>query len=327
MITWRLFCGILSLIPLSSSDCGCNKAKRDAPPFEEEVTNEGLLELMQHEIDYDRMTLIPGGRYTIGAKEPIFPGDREHERDVEIKDFYLDKFEVSNGDFSKFVKETGYLTEAEKFGDSFVFQQFLSDKVKDVYKDFRVAAALWWYKINGTSWHKPEGPKSSIDDRMQHPVVHVSWRDAVAFCSWYNKRLPTEAEWEVACRGGKERRLFPWGDNLTPRGQHWMNIWQGEFPEGNLKEDGYEGTCPVDSYQPQNSYELYNIVGNVWEWTADYWDDREVGQVEAPQRVKKGGSYMCHKSYCYRYRCAARSQNTEDSSSGNLGFRCAKDFQ
>jgi len=325
MHTWSLVI-ILSFLPPSYLDCGCNKAKREIPLGEDrEKIGEGLLDLMSHETGVENMALIPGGKYTIGARDPIFPEDREFERDVEIADFYLDKMQVSNADFEEFTKATSYLTEAEKFGDSFVFQMFLSEEVKDAYKDFRVAAAPWWYKINGSSWKHPEGPDSSIESRMNHPVIHVSWRDANAYCLWRNKRLPTEAEWEVACRGEKQGRLFPWGDNITPKNQHWMNIWQGEFPDKNLESDGFGGTCPVDQFK-QNNFDLYNMVGNVWDWTADYWDDREAGKVESPQRVKKGGSYMCHKSYCYRYRCAARSQNTEDSSAGNLGFRCAKDF-
>jgi sulfatase modifying factor 1 len=161
---------------------------------------------------------------------------------------------------------------------------------------------------------------------MNHPVLHVSYNDASAYCEWRNKRLPTEAEWEVACRGGKKGRLFPWGNKEMPKNEHRMNIWQGDnFPDENLAEDGFVGTCPVDHFR-QNDYDLYNIVGNAWEWTSDLWDKSQINS-DNPERVKKGGSYMCHASYCFRYRCAARSQNTQDSSSGNLSFRCAKDFE
>uniref|UniRef100_A0A336MSQ6 CSON006493 protein n=1 Tax=Culicoides sonorensis TaxID=179676 RepID=A0A336MSQ6_CULSO len=320
-------------------DCGCNKAKRESPlkmnidendeNFEEEKDDfHGLVDLIHHELSAEElqkeMSLIPEGEYTIGTSTPVFTSDREHERKIYINQYYLDKYQVSNGDYMKFTTETGYITEAEKFGDSFVFQGFLSEETKDKYKDFRVAAAPWWYKINGSNWQHPEGPESDILDRMSHPVIHISYRDAQAYCRWKNKRLPSEAEWEVACRGGKVNKLFPWGNKLMPKNEHWMNIWQGTFPDENSAADGYYGTCEVDKFR-QNDYDLYNMVGNVWEWTTDLWDSREEGR-ENPNRVRKGGSYLCHDSYCYRYRCAARSQNTEDSSSGNLGFRCAKDF-
>lgn len=167
---------------------------------------------------------------------------------------------------------------------------------------------------------------------MDHPVVHVSWNDAVNYCAWSEKRLPTEAEWEYACRGKLNQRLFSWGNKLNPHNEHWINIWQGEFPDKNTADDGYVGTAPVISF-PNNSFGLKNILGNVWEWTADWWDihhssesaKNPKGPSSGTNRVKKGGSYLCHKSYCYRYRCAARSQNTPDSSAGNLGFRCAAD--
>lgn len=320
------------------ADCGCNKAtnREESPTHQNDdhhhdhEGDEGLLDLMKHENDYKRMTMIPEGHYKLGAKTPIFPADHELERDAILEDnFYLDKYEVSNKDFEEFVKATKYITDAEKFGDSFVFKAFLDEETQKKYHDFRVAAAPWWYKINGSDWRHPFGPASSIDEMMDHPVVHVSWRDAKKFCEWRGKRLPTESEWEVACRGGKRGRLFPWGDSFMPKGDHLMNIWQGEFPDGNTMEDGFAGTSPVDSFK-QNGYDLYNIVGNVWEWTSTYWNpnDEDDEQSETPpNRVKKGGSYMCHHSYCYRYRCAARSQNTEDSSSGNLGFRCAKNFK
>lgn len=330
MMPFRELIGIVIIfgfVQESISDCGCNKARRDVPAKDPDI-GEKLMDLIQHEesdeIFQKQMTLIPEGDYKIGTNKPIFESDREHERRVYINQFYLDKYQVSNSDFQEFVKETGYLTEAEKFGDSFVFQYFLNDETKDKYKLFRVAAAPWWYKINGTDWRHPEGPSSHIQERLTHPVIHVSYRDAREYCKWRNKRLPTEAEWEVACRGGRQEKLYPWGNKLTPKGEHWMNIWQGEFPDTNSGEDGYIGTSPVDKFK-QNDFDLYNMVGNVWEWTSDLWDDHEDGTPN-PNRVKKGGSYLCHDSYCYRYRCAARSQNTEDSSSGNLGFRCAKDF-
>ncbi|XP_030560939.1 formylglycine-generating enzyme [Drosophila novamexicana] len=324
----------------ANGDCGCNKLERDASdatqtksveqPAQQVCQQQGRNKNKHYRDYYPEaepeiagMSLIPGGSVNIGTDEPHFEADREApERVVKIKDFYVDKFEVSNANFAKFVEATNYTTEAERFGDSFLFKTMLSPAQQAELEDYRVANALWWYKVSGVSWRRPNGIASNLQGLEQHPVVHVSWRDAVAYCAWAGKRLPSEAEWEVACRGGKQRKLFPWGNKLMPQDKHWLNIWQGEFPDGNTAQDGYLFTCPVDEFR-QNVYDLYNMVGNVWEWTSDLWQAGDTS--ESPNRVKKGGSYLCHKSYCYRYRCAARSQNTEDSSASNLGFRCAKD--
>ncbi|MFD4248019.1 formylglycine-generating enzyme family protein [Streptomyces sp. NPDC058525] len=175
-----------------------------------------------------------------------------------------------------------------------------------------VAAVSWWRAVPGSSWRRPEGAGSSVTARQDHPVVHVSWNDAQAYCAWSGTRLPTEAEWEYAARGGLEQRRYPWGDDLTPGGRHMCNIWQGDFPTLNTADDGYEGTAPADSFHP-NGFGLHNVVGNVWEWCADWFGP-------GTSRVMRGGSYLCHDSYCNRYRVAARSSNTPDSSTGNIGF-------
>lgn len=279
--------------------------------------------------------LIPGGRFTMGTKdvpENMHQDGEAPPRQVEISSFYLQKFEVSNAEFGGFVEETGYVTEAENFGDSFVLDQLLSQEVLSEITQ-AVKDAPWWLPVKGASWLHPEGHGSEVaSERGDHPVVHVSWNDAVAFCKWKDGgRLPTEAEWEYAARGGLEGRLFPWGNNPVPKGQHHMNIWQGEFPQENTAEDGYTATAPVDAFPP-NKFGLHNTVGNVWEWVNDWWTIRHSatpsndpqGPPEGTDKVKKGGSYMCHKEYCYRYRCSARSMNTPDSSASNLGFRCAK---
>ncbi|KAH8301954.1 hypothetical protein KR044_001252 [Drosophila immigrans] len=329
---------IAALSDCINADCGCNKLDRDvtATPAasqtdeQQQVCQQQARNQNKHYRDYyaelepeiEGMSLIPGGSLHVGTNEPHFKADHESpERLVQLQDFYMDKYEVSNAQFAKFVKATNYTTEAETFGDSFLFKTLLTAAQQAELEDYRVANAVWWYKVAGTNWRKPNGIDSNLNGLDQHPVVHVSWRDSVAYCQWAGKRLPSEAEWEVACRGGKQRKLFPWGNKLMPQDKHWLNIWQGEFPDGNTGEDGHQFTCPVNEFR-QNNYNLYNMVGNVWEWTADLWspDDKS----DSPNRVKKGGSYLCHKSYCYRYRCAARSQNTEDSSAGNLGFRCAK---
>lgn len=334
MLDFRFFATalmILQIIDVIHSDCGCSNTNREERAAKYERSEESEVEsdkpdsILKHASEYDKMSLIPGGKYLIGTNEPVFEDDKEGpERVVELERFYLDKYEVSNSDFQDFVKQTGYVTEAEKFGDSFVFKILISPGVQQEYEDFRVLQAPWWYKVKDVNWKQPEGVGSSIKERLDHPVVHVSWNDADSYCTWRKKRLPTEAEWEAACRGGKKRKLFPWGNKLMPNGQHWMNIWQGEFPDSNTADDGAISTCPVDKYR-QNEFDLYNIVGNAWEWTSDPWTAADTTK-ENPDRVKKGGSYLCHKSYCYRYRCAARSQNSQDSSAGNLSFRCAKDF-
>ncbi|XP_071350478.1 formylglycine-generating enzyme isoform X1 [Trachinotus anak] len=281
-----------------------------------------------------QMVLISGGEFPMGTDNPGIPADGEGpQRLVHVDSFYMDIQEVTNRQFQSFVSATGYVTEAEKFGDSFVFEGILSETVKNQITQ-AVAAAPWWLPVKGTNWRHPEGPDSIITDRLDHPVLHVSWADAVAYCSWANKRLPTEAEWEYACRGGLKDRLYPWGNKLNPNGQHYANLWQGDFPRYNSGEDGYIKTSPVMSF-PANGFGLYDMVGNAWEWTSDWWTVHHTtekqhnpkGPPSGTDKVKKGGSYMCHKSYCYRYRCAARSQNTPDSSASNLGFRCVSQEQ
>ncbi|XP_032997074.1 formylglycine-generating enzyme [Lacerta agilis] len=322
--------------------CGCSSANRASGEeaaarkysLEANVAHQprGEPESSQSKEEGRQMASIPAGVFTMGTDEPAIQQDGESPaRRVHIEHFFMDRYEVSNAEFEKFVNATGYLTEAERFGDSFVFEGVLSEQVKTGIHQ-AVAIAPWWLPVKGANWKHPEGPDSNISNRMDHPVLHVSWNDAVAFCSWAGKRLPTEAEWEYSCRGGLENRLFPWGNKLHPSGRHYANIWQGEFPTSNTGEDGYQGTAPVTSFPP-NGYGLYNIVGNAWEWTSDWWGVRHSadetynpkGPPTGTDRVKKGGSYMCHKSYCYRYRCTARSQNTPDSSASNLGFRCAAD--
>jgi formylglycine-generating enzyme len=260
-----------------------------------------------------------------------FPQDGEGPvREVTIDPFSIDRHQVSSRLFGEFVRATGYVTEAEQFGWSFVFSLFV--KKKHLHKGIarKVPGLQWWYGVNGACWYQPEGPGSGIEERMDHPVVHVSWADAVAYANWAGKRLPTEAEWEFAARGGLAQRRYAWGDELTPGGTHMCNIWQGEFPRINTHEDGFTGTAPVDAFPP-NGYGLYGMAGNVWEWCADWWSttyhvdgprENPAGPPEGSARVMRGGSYLCHDSYCNRYRVAARTSNTPDSSTGNLGFRC-----
>lgn len=256
-----------------------------------------------------------GGSFLMGTEDTDgFPQDREGPiREVDLPPFWIDKLAVTNARWAEFAAATGYRTEAERAGWTFVFAAFLPD---DFEPTRGIANAPWWRQVMGGDWAHPEGPHSDLDGRDDHPVVHVSWNDAKAFCTWAGGRLPHEAEWEMAARGGLEQARFPWGDELEPGGAHAMNVWQGTFPNHNTGDDGWLGTCPVDEYEP-NGHGLSNTSGNVWEWCADRFDRQT--------RTIRGGSYLCHASYCNRYRVAARSFNTPDSSTGNMGFRVARD--
>jgi sulfatase modifying factor 1 len=279
----------------------------------------------------DGMVRLGAEAFLFGSDDRLaYPADGEGPvRRVEVGPFWIDACAVSTADFAAFVEATSHVTEAEAFGWSFVFGGLLPD---DFPPTQAVTQAPWWRSVEGADWRRPEGPHSSLEDRGDHPVVHVSWNDAQAYCAWAGKRLPTEAEWELAARGGLEGSVFPWGDELEPGGEHRMNVWQGAFPGENTRADGFYGTCPVDEFAP-NGHGLHNATGNVWEWTSDWFHPtfRARERARDPQgpsngthKVQKGGSYICHASYCRRYRVAARQGNTPDSSTGNLGFRCAR---
>jgi formylglycine-generating enzyme required for sulfatase activity len=282
------------------------------------------------------MIQLPGGSFLMGTDyEEAFPDDGEGPvREVTLSPFWIDRYSVTNQRFKEFIDETKYVTEAERFGWSFVFWAHIpKERFHDLVED-TVAAAPWWCKVSGANWMSPEGPGSHIDSRGEHPVVHVSWHDAAQFCEWSGTRLPTEAEWEYAARGGLVQKLYPWGDKLRPDGKHMCNIWQGEFPYNDTGEDGFTGTCPVDAFPP-NGFGLYSTTGNAWEWCADWFSTTfhatagrtdPQGPPSGEARVMKGGSFLCHKSYCNRYRVAARSSSTPDSSTSHMSFRCARNM-
>lgn len=277
------------------------------------------------------MVRLDGGPFLMGSESPeAFPLDGEGPvRRVMVDAFYIDIHPVTNAQFDEFVRTTNYRTEAERFGWSFVFRGHVQQG------EVVPGVPPWWCKVSGADWRHPEGPGSGAGNRGDYPVTHISWNDATAFCEWAGKRLPTEAEWEYAARGGLEQKAYPWGDELTPDGKHLCNIWQGDFPEIDLAEDGYSSVAPVRSFPP-NGYGLYEMTGNAWEWCSDWFHPswhvqatraNPVGPLTGSTRVMKGGSYLCHQSYCNRYRVGARTSNSPESSTGNLSFRCVRDVE
>jgi len=280
------------------------------------------------------MIALPGGSFMMGSEDAdARSSDGEGPvREVTLSPFLLGKYPITNRRFNLFIQQTGYKTEAEVFGWSFVFWLHIpGERFRFIVED-TVAGAAWWCKVPGATWTSPEGPGSKIDGREEHPVVHVSWNDAQAFCHWAGMRLPSEAEWEYAARGGLKQTKYPWGNKLRPDGQHRCNIWQGTFPNEDSGDDGYIGSCPVDAF-PANDFGMHSMSGNTWEWCADWWDIHHdlAAPIVDPQgpstgssRVIRGGSFLCHKSYCNRYRVSARTEQTPDSTTSHMGFRCAQ---
>lgn len=275
---------------------------------------------------------IPGGKAVFGTANPQIAGDGEGPlRSKRLAAFRMGATAVTNHMFSEFVEETGHVTEAEKFGWSFVFW---SDVPRGVPATHAVEGVEWWRKVEGADWRDIHGPGTQESVWLpDHPVVHVSWNDAVQFARWAGGRLPTEAEWEHAARGGRGDVRFPWGDEEPNDSDTFpCNVWQGDFPNQNTCADGWAATAPAQSFDP-NPYGLFNMVGNVWEWTADAYRvkslKREVRRrLEAMRgfKILKGGSFLCHRSYCYRYRIAARTGSSPDSTTAHQGFRIAWDI-
>jgi formylglycine-generating enzyme len=276
---------------------------------------------------------LPGGEFTMGTDSGEgFAGDGEGPaRRVSVRPFRIGRTAVTNREFGDFVRATRHVTEAEALGESFVFYLQVPEVRRESLR--RASAGLpWWLPVADACWQRPEGPGSHVHDRPDHPVVHVSWRDAGAYCEWAGARLPTEAEWEFAARGGLDGRRYPWGDDLAPGGEGRCNIWRGEFPAAPAT--GWSpGAVAADSFPP-NGYGLHNVAGNVWEWCEDWFSpsyhrdtpsEDPLQRESTGRRSMRGGSFLCHDSYCNRYRVAARGSNTPASTSSNCGFRVAAD--
>ena len=292
------------------------------------------------------MAWIPGGTFRMGSDD-FYPEERPSHR-VTVDGFWMDVHPVSVGEFRRFVEGTRYVTLAERVPDPADYPGVDPSCLVPGSLVFRRPAhrvplddpRRWWAYVPGASWQEPEGPGSAVSGREDHPVTHVAWEDADAFARWAGKALPTEAEWEFAARGGLDGAAFVWGSEFAPGGRLMANTWQGEFPWQNLRTDGYEGTSPVGAF-PANGYGLYDMAGNVWEWTDDFFtahhppdasrpcciprNPRAAEPAAAsriPQRVTKGGSHLCAPNYCLRYRPAARQGEAVDSSACHIGFRC-----
>ncbi len=311
----------------------------------------------------ESMVYIPGGKFKMGGKSEQAAADEYPRVEVSVSPFLMDEHEVTNRQFKAFVDATGYITVAERPIDWEVLKQqlppdtpkpdstllqpgslvFQFTKSQVNLQDY----AQWWNWTPYANWKQPNGIGSGIEDKMEHPVVHIAWEDANAYAQWAGKRLPTEAEWEWAAMGGKNDPNYPWGNQSTSEAHTLANFWQGAFPHLNTKEDGYETTAPVKSFPP-NGYGLYDMAGNVWEWCSDKYHyetyrilnaqktirnprglDTSFDPMEPtiPKRTIRGGSFLCHDSYCSGYRVSRRMKSSEDSSFNHTGFRCVKNIE
>jgi formylglycine-generating enzyme len=300
---------------------------------------------------YKDMVRMPGGTFLMGS-EDFYPEEAPvHEATVDP--FLMDEHPVTVAEFRRFVKATGYVTVAERPLDPSMYPEADPELLVPGSLVFHKTArpvdlrdvSSWWSYVAGAEWRHPQGPESNLNGRERHPVTHVAFEDARAYAAWVGKDLPTEAEWEFAARGGLEQATFTWGNEFAPKGKMMANTWQGEFPWQNLMTDGHEGTSPVKSFPP-NGYALFDMAGNVWEWTTDFFGRHRPavraccaperppavtaeasmipGQpgADIPRRVIKGGSHLCAPNYCLRYRPAARQSETIDTSTTHIGFRC-----
>jgi formylglycine-generating enzyme len=274
-------------------------------------------------IEIEGMVLISAGVLMMGSSDGFANEGPVHE--VSLDAYYIDTHEVTNREFARFVTETGYVTEAEQWKWSIVF-------APDDRPGQRVPGAEWWKRADGATWRHPNGPETSIDGLDEYPVVQVSWNDAAAYAAWAGKRLPTEAEWEKAARGGLRDAPYAWGMDFAPGGEQQANTWNGQFPVEDSGEDGFKSLAPVGQYKP-NGYGIYDIAGNVWEWVEDWYGanyyrdspgENPRGPEEGIEKVQRGGSFMCADNYCLGYRVSHRGKSGIDSGLPHVGFRCVK---
>ncbi|XP_031554431.1 inactive C-alpha-formylglycine-generating enzyme 2-like [Actinia tenebrosa] len=271
---------------------------------------------------HTEMVKLSGGRFKMGTDAKDGKDGEGPSKMVKVKSFLIDKFPVTNENFRKFVREKNYKSEAEKFGWSFAFFSAVPAKTLSKIKQ-SVQGAPWWIPVNRAFWRQPQGPGTSIKDKMKHPAVHISYNDANEYCKWAGKRLPTEKEWEFAARGGLRDNTYPWGNNFEEKR---MNIWQGRFPHENTKDDGYHWTAAVDAFPPQNDYGMCDMVGNAWEWVSD--ELKTLGGGGEKKFVLRGGSYLDSVDGAFNHiaRVTTRMGNTADAGSDNITFRCAKNI-
>lgn len=356
---------IISMLALVLSSCGGNSQDQSAdhacmdvparfgPQDRSGITYSG-------DTSAEGMVFIPGGKFMMGADNEQASADEYPKHEVELDGFWMDITEVTNEQFSAFVAATGYVTTAERKPDWEELRKALPPETARPHDSLLVAASLvfrqppgpvdlsdytqWWSWVPGANWRHPEGPDSDIRDKPHHPVVHVSWDDAMAYCKWAGKRLPTEAEWEYAARGGLANHIYPWGNQHVSQGQARTNSWEGNFPYSNVLRDGYLFTAPVKSFPP-NGYGLYDMAGNVWEWCSDWYDADYYQKISAgltsdprgpgnahdpdepytPKKVLRGGSFLCNDGYCSGYRVARRMKSSPDTGLQHTGFRCVRE--